>query len=199
MRIFNNQKGDTLTEVMFATAVAALVIVLALGAMNRSFAETQMAVETTFVRQSMESEAELLRFLRDQYKSDPGSYNGRAWKSIVAQSKPSASSFGTCYNKDTAQAIDLPKNSFFVSLTTADDQTIKDVIVYTNGLNFQRPETFADIGKGLWVEAVKGHENSGPTSSVKYLDLHIRACWEPPYSGPDATLGTIVRLYYEEN
>lgn len=195
MKILNYQRGDTLTEVMFATAVAALVIVLALGAMNRSFAETQMSVETTFVRQSMESEAELLRFLRDQYKSDPGSYNGRAWKEIVAQAKPSASSFGTCYNKDPAQAINLPQNSFFVDMAITDDQTIDSVTVNTNSSNFQRPETFADIGKGLWVEAVQGHENQG----VTYLDLHIRACWEPPYSGPDATLGTIVRLYYEDN
>ena len=37
MRIINKERGDTLTEVMFATAVAALVIVLALAAMNRSF------------------------------------------------------------------------------------------------------------------------------------------------------------------
>lgn len=195
MKIFNHQRGDTLTEVMFATAVAALVIVLALGAMNRSFAETQMSVETTFVRQSMESEAELLRFLRDEYKSDPSSENGKIWQNIIAQTKPSASSFGTCYNKDAAQAINLPQNSFFVDMAITDDRTIDSVELHTNGSDFQRPETFADIGKGMWVEAVKGHENQG----VTYVDLHIRACWEPPYSGPDATLGTIVRLYYENN
>lgn len=195
MKLWNNQRGDTLTEVMFATAVAALVIVLSLAAMNRSFAETQMSVETTFVRQSIESEAELLRFLRDEYKSDPGSDNGKAWKEIVAQAKPSASSFGTCYNKDTAQAINLPQKSFFVDMAITDDKTIDSVALHTNGSDFQRPQTFADIGNGLWVEAVKGHENKG----VTYLDLHIRACWEPPYSGPEATLGTIVRLYYEDN
>lgn len=188
MRIFNNQKGDTLTEVMFATAVAALVIVLALGAMNRSFAETQMAVETTFVRQSMDMQAELLRFARDQYKEDPGGSGGKLWRDVLAQSKPSATRFGTCYNRDPSQALDMPDKSFYITIA-GDNLDVK-----SDAGNFIRPQTYADIGQGLWVEAIKGHENNG----VTYLDLHIRACWEPPYSGPDATLGTIVRLYYED-
>ncbi|MDO8335640.1 MAG: type II secretion system protein [Candidatus Saccharibacteria bacterium] len=189
MRIFN-QRGDTLTEVMFATAVAALVIVLALGAMNRSFAETQMSVEKTFVRQSMDTEAELLRFARDQYKDDPTGSGGKLWRDVVAQSKSDASPFGTCFNKDPAQSINLPPKSFFVTNTDLNDVKINSTVT-----DFKRPETFAGIGQGVWVEAVKGHERQG----ITYLDLHIRACWEPPYSGPDATLGTIVRLYYEDN
>lgn len=190
MKITNKQRGDTLTEVMFATAVAALVIVLALAAMNRSFSYTQMALETTFVRQSMDSQAELLRFARDQYKEDPTGSDGKLWRDVVARSKSSASPFGTCYNKDPDQALGMPSNSFYIYTPGADSTDISN-----NTDSFQRPDTFAGAGRGIWIEAVRGHERQG----VTYLDLHIRACWEPPYSGPDATLGTIVRLYYEDN
>lgn len=189
MRIINKERGDTLTEVMFATAVAALVIVLALAAMNRSFSYTQMALENTLVRQSMDMQAEMLRFARDQYKENPTGSDGKLWRDVVAQAKSSASSFGTCYNKDPDQALGMPDNSFYI--TIAGD----DLDVQSDASDFIRPETSADIGQGLWVEAVNGSERQG----VTYLDLHIRACWEPPYSGPYATLGTIVRLYYEDN
>lgn len=183
-----SQRGDTLTEVMFATAVAALVIVISMAAMNRSFAQTQMAVETTFVRQSIDAEAELLRYARDQYTVDPSGVGGKTWRDVLDLKKNAASSFGTCYNKDPTHSLDLPSKGFFIK-----DDDLNAIKVDSIQTDFTRPDTFADIGKGIWIEAVR----SPPAVAIPYLDLHIRACWEPPFNGPDATLGTIVRLYYE--
>lgn len=183
------ERGDTLTEVMFATAVAALVIVLATAAMNRSFAQTQMSVETTFVRQSMDEQAEILRFARDQYKEDPSGAKGKIWRQVLANTKSNASTFGTCFNTTPPQAINLPSKGFYLNATDLNN------VVFEDGSTFQRPDTFAETGKGIWIEAVQGPTNKG----VAYVDFHIRACWEPPYSGPETTLGTIVRLYYEVN
>lgn len=54
--------------------------------------------------------------------------------------------------------------------------------------------TYAKLGEGIWVEAVDG----GSSTAGKYIDFHIRACWDPPFSSSTkATLGTIVRQYYE--
>lgn len=186
------QKGDTLTEVMFATAVAALVIVLSVSAMNRSLAQTEMAVETTLVRQSIDAEAELLRYARDQYKDDPTGAGGATWRGVIAQAEANtdgkASTFGTCY--DNSATGGLPADSFFVTDTDLNNPTIKKVSD-VGATNFP-PDTFANIGQGIWIEAVK----SPSSVSIPYIDLHIRACWEPPFSGPKSTLGTIVRLYY---
>lgn len=178
------QRGDTLTEVMFATAVAALVIVLSMTAMNRSFAQTQMTIETTFVRQSIDAEAELLRYARDQYTADPSGVGGKTWRDVLDLKKDTASSFGSCYNNDLAH---LPPKSFFIK-----DDDLNAIQVDSTQTDFTRPDTFADIGKGIWIEAVQ----QSPPATIPYLDLHIRACWEPPFNGPDASLGTIVRLYY---
>lgn len=187
----SKMRGDTLTEVMFATAVAALCIVLAMTSMNRSLAQSQMAVETTLTRQSIDAEADMLRYVHDEYMKDRTGSTGepKMWRDIVSRSVSNASAFGTCYS----ETVDPPNNSFFVrfpDVSGADDMTRLELV--TNADDFSMPETNADIGKGIWVEAVRGG-NPG----TYYLDLHIRACWEPPYSGPEATLGTIVRLYYE--
>lgn len=187
------QKGDTLTEVMFATAVAGLVIVLSMTAMNRSFAQTQLAVETTFVRQSIDAEAELLRYARDQYAIDQTGGGGKLWRDVIAQADDKASDFGTCFNSDsTASTIGLPSDSFFITddITSPAVPTVKTVSSIPSS-SF-RPDTFAEVGKGVWVEAVKGPGTTG----VTYLDLHIRGCWSPPFNGPQSTMGTIVRLHY---
>lgn len=189
------ERGDTLTEVMFATAVAALVIVLAMTAMNRSFTQTQMSVETTFVRQSIDAESEFLHYARDQYNIQPNGAAGALWRSIVAQADANtdgASTFGTCYDATSGSNGGLPSDSFFISDDLSTPALVK--INAVNAADFS-PDPFATIGRGIWIEAVKG---GNPSKSLKYLDLHIRACWEPPYSGPNATLGTIVRLYYAE-
>lgn len=177
----NRQRGDTLTEVMFATAIAALVIIMGVSVMNRGLAQTQLAVETTFVRQAIDREAEIIRYARDKYRENPGAGAGGAkvWRDIIALSKTNASSFGTC-------STSIP-DQFFVS-----DNDLNNLSVNTN---VQSANTFATIGEGLWVEAVAG--NNAGLGTIKYIDFHIRACWEPPFQGPDSTLGTIVRLYYE--
>lgn len=192
MQKFSKMRGDTLTEVMFATAVAALCIVLAMTSMNRSLAQSQMAVETTLTRQSIDAQADMLRYVRDEYMQNKTGTTGepKIWRDIVSRSVSSASTFGTCYS----ETVDPPNGSFFVrfpNVNGVDDMSRLELV--TDASAFEVPETNADIGSGIWVEAVRG----GASSGVSYLDLHIRACWEPPYSGPEATMGTIVRLYYE--
>ena len=189
LRKFNLQRGYTLTEVMFATAVAALVIVIAITAMNRSLAQTQASVEATFVRQSIDAEGELLRYARDQYKADPEDAKGKPWRDVLAQATANtddkASKYGTCPGDGS-----FASDSFFMTdnLTAPTVQTVSSI---NPAASFQ-PPTYADIGHGIWVEAIK----SPASVKIPYVDLHIRACWDPPYDGPKALIGTIIRLYY---
>ena len=175
-----SERGDTIIEVLFATAALSLVIVMSFVIMNRGVANAQIAVENTFVRQAIDAQAESLRYLRDAYiktENPTGSVKVQ-WQQILTRLNASATPFGTC-SVGAAQA----KKAFYIDTA---DATVK---------NYTEPaQTFAGavLGQGLWIEAV---QPTIPAGKPKYIDFHIRACWESPSSGPDITTGTIVRLY----
>ena len=173
------QQGDTIIEVMFATAVASLVIVIAISVMNRGVATTQMAVEHTMVRQGIDSQAEALRFLRDNKNSSEGVNTGVAWNKTISSSrlKTNATIFGpsSCTVSPQDFYIDINETNINNMIKNAEEEPT------TGG------DVFATAGHGMWIESVG-------SSSDNYVDFHIRACWDPPFSGPKATLGTIVRL-----
>lgn len=179
-RFRKQQAGDTIIEVLFSTAAISLVIVLSFIVMNRGVANAQVAVENTFVRQGIDAQAEALRYLRDAYiKVEHPTGNVKAqWEAILARRNTSATPFGTC-TVAAAQA----KKAFYIDTNTV---TVK---AYSRSA-----VTFAgsELGEGMWIEAV---QPSIPAGRPKYIDFHIRACWESPASGPNITTGTIVRLY----
>lgn len=186
--------GDTIVEVMFSTAVASLVIVIALSLMNRSFAQIQMAVETTFVRQSIDAQAETIRYARDAYLLDPTVTTGapKVWRDIITSNitPGEPTPFGECTPSGSPFFI---ARSATANPNKAEDDAV-DIGALRLGTTYIPAKTFARSGEGIWIEAVKGGIIGGP----QFIDFHIRACWEPPFSGPqNATLGTIVRQYYE--
>lgn len=194
---YSTTRGDTIIEVMFATAVAALMIVLAVILMNRSLAQTQLAVEITFARQAMDSQAEALRYFKDQYAatasdSDPGAL---PWINVLARDTGNPiTEFGTCPTRDTP--LPAPSAFYINGLGGNEDTVISSLTsinpsVTSGAANFTFPDTFARAGNGVWVEAKRSNDNT-------YADFHIRACWNPPFdSSENATLGTVVRLYYQ--
>ncbi len=217
-------KGDTLVEVLFATATAALLIIITLVLMNRNLAQIQMSVETTFVRQAIDGQAEVLRYMRDQYMDDKGAEFSdppantkptvaKLWKDLVDKDRPanrtqlSATDFGVC-QPDAGGTVNAPASNKAFYINTAvsgeaegDAVNIKDIKQYDAGNNLLKDisgasisQTYARPGQGIWIEAV--NPDFGDRSN-RYVDFHIRACWDPPFNGEKATLGTIVRLYYE--
>lgn len=176
----HRQRGDTIIEVLFATAALSFVIVLAFLTMNKGIASAQIAVETTFARQAIDAQAESLRYLRDAYlkTTQPSGVVKTGWEAIVSKTVTEATTFKEC-NVSIIQG----KNGFFVDNRNLSVQ------------NYTTPaQTYAgaELGQGVWVEAV---QPAIPTGKPKYIDFHIRACWEPPTNGPNITIGTIVRLY----
>lgn len=175
-----SERGDTIIEVLFATAALSLVIVISFMIMNRGVATAQLAVENTFVRQNIDGQAEAIRYLRNAFvhTDDPTGSVRAQWDRIMNNHLVSqASEFGTC---------DPGGRAFYINTDNATVQT-----------NIEPAETFAgaEFGQGLWVEAV---QPTIPAGQPRYVDFHIRACWDPPGSGPTVTTGTIVRLYVVE-
>lgn len=185
------QRGDTIIEVLFATAVGALVIMAALTLMNRNLATIQTTVENTIVRQSIDAQADFLRYLADQYKSSPASPEGRVFAQIISNAhyridadSEKATSFGEC-----TISTDAAGKAFYVEQPSSGTPSL-ELKEYDTAA---APDTYAGPGNGLWVEAV-GPDPADNTAN--YIDFHILACWDTPASSTKATLGTIVRVFY---
>lgn len=202
MLINNNKcRGDTLVEVLFATAVFSLVAVSGLAIMNQGAAAAQRALEITLVRQQVDAQAETLRFLNASYVAAfrPGvsSYPGTPadeWHLIqaVAPVDASISSLSNCNP-------DANPNSFILNTHTArfipptglgkptQSKTFSQVVY--NGDNLSS-------SNGIWIEAISSLA-SGNVNQTKsgYIDFNIRACWDSPGQSVPVTIGTIVRLY----
>lgn len=211
------QRGDTLVEVLFATATAALIIVITLVIMNRNLAQIQMNSEITFVRQAIDSQAEVLRYMRDKYMENRGAELNsdgkptvsKTWKDLVDTSRnkyaqTTSTEFGVCQPSSAGITPPATNKAFFVSNNATAEAEGDAVDIKTlkadNAENILKQSlavssTYARPGQGLWVESVNPAFPAG--QSNRYVDFHIRGCWDPPFEGPKATLGTIVRLYYE--
>lgn len=178
-------RGDTLVEVLFATAIGGMIIMLAITLMNRNLATIQQAVEETIVRQNIDTQAELLRYLTDSYKASRTEQPGPLFQTILDEKRidpsPGATPYGSCDTSD-------PSKAFYLQADNAAPAGMR-VVNYNN----DKPDTYAQPGRGLWVEAV------GPVPAdekANYIDFHIRACWPALSQNVNSTMGTIVRLFY---
>ena len=201
-------RGDTLIEVLFATAAFSLIAVSGLSIMNQGTSTAQRSLEITLVRQEIDAQAETLRFLNASYIAAyrPGvtDYSSNApanqWKlmqnNIVATGATKASTFGvvgtTCPDKAKDSFILNTKNATFVSLSA-------------NGIFRLEAPTFSQVRyngdqvdnvDGMWIEGIRSSKSiNANQASTGYIDFNIRACWDSLGQATPVTMGTIVRLY----
>ena len=199
------QRGDTLIEVLFAFTILSLVIVGAMTIMNQGTLASQRSLETTLVRDQIDAQATTLRFLHDAYVAGyrtNGTYDAATpagqWQAMVAGiTATTASPFDT----GTRVCPAAPSGSFI--LNSAQAKYIKSD---TGALS--PAQTFAQVtyddstgallaSQGIWIEAIRSQITGDATAddNARFIDFHIRACWENPGQGPVMTIGTIVRLY----
>ncbi len=191
------ERGDTLIEVIFAVTVFALVAVSSLTIMNQGVATAERSLEITLVRQQMDAQAEALRYIHNtQLAAVPSSTSD--WSDLITtygQSGASAYgvSGGKCalpggssykpfiMNARMAQVASSPPT---LTPPTGGSLPPYPQVIYNADSSIQR-------AYGLWVEAVP----SSVLENTRFVDFHIRACWDGPGSSVPMTLGTIVRLY----
>lgn len=209
MLVYNCQKirGDTLIEVLFATAIFSLIAVGGLSIMNQGTAASQRALEITLVRNEIDAQAETLRFLNASYIAayQPGvnSYLANTpagqWQlmhnSIIATGASSASPFGavglSCQSLPQGSYILNTKNATFIQPASGklrQAQTFSQVVYDVSGQ--------VSSADGIWIEAVRSTSSGNPNQAkAGYIDFNIRACWDSPGQSAPVTIGTIVRLY----
>lgn len=198
-------KGDTLIEVLFSITVFSLLAVGGLSIMNQGLSSAQRALEITLVRNEIDAQAETLRFLNSSYVSmyQPSAvYNtgtpARRWFDAFKGASPMTSNtVATDISFCPTSYDSLRPNSFVLN-------TKNGSVVRLGQLNFKKSDTHAKIeynsddqlvsSGGVWIEAVSSNVGADQ-SNARYIDFHIRACWDSPGQSMPATLGTIVRLY----
>ena len=170
------ERGDTLVEVMLAIAVLGVAVVGTMTIMNKSTLQMMDTLERTAVRTSINSQAELLNYVRDNAKGS----SSAVWATIKTRAEASGSSCQ--YNSST---------SFYLSRS---DTSLDTVTLTTINSNASAKNTTgkAVVGTGIWIDAVR---STGGTSTIPYIDFYIKACWTRLANSADSRSATIVRLY----
>lgn len=191
------QKGDTLVEVLLAMAVFAVVMMIGLSTMNNGMSRALASLQLTMARNTMDSQAEALRFANaayvSEFRTDGGAVTSaaaRVWQDqLTADVQGSATPLDACTRG--ASAFVLSRNDL-----SYHSEAITNVVTYPRiayGTNADSnaitdPSARYSRAEGVWVEKVH-------LANTNYYDFHIRACWSAPGSNVNTTLGTIVRLY----
>lgn len=197
------QRGDTLIEVLFAFSVLSLVIVGAITIMNQGTLAAQRALETTLVREEIDSQATTLRFLHDAYVAayqthttyDASTPAGQ-WKtmtdSLVATSASAFNGTATCPNPPTGSFI---LNGAQAKYIKGDVTILKQATTFSQ-VSYDSLSSALKDAQGIWIEGIRSQVSTDTNAqNTGYIDFHIRACWSNPGQGPAMTIGTIVRLY----
>lgn len=173
------ERGDTLVEVLMSIMVLSIIIVGSISLMARGLQVAQSALEHSEVRQGVNAQLDMLRYLRDQYSVNATSADAVTWSSIITSSNSTQTNYSGCgvTAGKTASAFYLDKSSGTVQKT-----------IFNASL---QPSTYAIPGRGLWVEAAPSAAGVSPA----YVDFVIRACWNAV--GNTATQQTVTaeRLY----
>ena len=223
MQRLNFKKGDTVVEVIFAITIFCMIAVISIALMNQGVATAQGSLELSMVRNSIDAQAEGLRFIHNGYtaertyvnSSHTGSTGGELlytemWNELVNGASNAAPDFVTtsCAARPSTAFVLNTRNINPGSTPTPkvtgkySDASVFPRILYSQGgYDAEDSNSTDDINattvasvEGIWIQAVKGAENLYQGKNSFY-DFHIRACWYPPGKSVPSTIGTIVRLY----
>ena len=183
-------RGDTIIEVLMAVTLFSMVAVGSIALMNKGVAMAQQSLETTLVRQQIDGQAEMLRFVHDKARNGEQPYAG-IWGKINATINTATP---VEENLDVDQCKDsFSKNGFVLYSSRIDESS--GAIQFNNAL-YGPADVFAKIedggrSQGIDIQLTK-------VQNGKAYDAYIQACWDTPASEKPMTIGTIVRLYDPE-
>jgi hypothetical protein len=126
------KRGDTIIEVVFAFMVFSTVSVASIGIMNSGLNQAQRSLEVTMARNSVDSQAEALRFLQNNFSAE------REWSESKRQ-------FSDIWLKITTQGAMTPAE---VSLYAGGD--INDVD-YKSCDEYYNAQVYADKSKAFAI------------------------------------------------
>lgn len=179
------QSGDTLVEVLIATAILSVAVVGGLGMMNFGFGTILNSIERTQVQAGINSQFSLIQYARDEYvrASRDGTVTGgpAVWQAIIDNATDTYST-DVCTSAG-APATNASRNPFYIR----DDGSVYEPLQFTPTPAV--PTGVPTAGIGLWVEVVR------PTTTTNYIDIYVKACWPPAAGVANQESRSAMRLY----
>lgn len=189
--MYRRDRGDTLVEMLVAFAILSLVIIGTMMVMNRGVRLSQESIERTLVRQQMDSQLEMIRYIHDT--------NPDLWTSIknLKTQKPMPLSSTKC--PSLADINTSGNNSFFVA---KDNNSLR--IHRPSSTTYSDAATYAQVdystsprAYGVWLQIALA-ENGSTNQNINAYDVYAHACWYGARSDIPVTLGTIARIYDQQ-
>lgn len=182
------ESGNTIIEMVLAFGAFSLVAVGTVIMLNRSISIAQSSLETTLVRQQIDAQAEMIRYVSDNTPA--------VWAEIIKEENISTAPSGINDTVTTCPTAVTDK-AFIMAIK---DNDVGQIKLNSSNNKFNQASTHArvDVKKGVsygvWVETTKA-KASNRGSIVGAYDFRIHACWTVAGSEVPQTLGTIVRVY----
>lgn len=180
--------GDTIIELVLAFAIFSMCAVTTLMILNKGVAVSQRTLEKTLVRQQIDGQSEMIRYLRDT--------KNPVWD--VIKTKTTSSPLPLAGPCPTTSSLGGSANGFFV-VPNASDPNRFSVInavspVYSIPTTYAKVNTSTRRSAGVWVQATLAENRSG-NASIRAYDFYIHGCWNSVGLQVPMTVGTIVRVY----
>lgn len=177
-------QGDTIIEVMLAITIFSSIAIGVTALMGRGVAAAQRSLEITLVRQQIDSQAEMLRFVSDQAKA--GSAEAMVlWQDITSHHVMTDPL--SVLNRDTCPTA-IP--GYFSLWPMSSGQVDKAPSSYR-----AEPATYARVNdagsEGISIQLAR-------VTGGRAYDAYIQACWYAPGQSRPITTGTVVRIYDEQ-
>lgn len=191
-----HESGDTLVEVLIATAILGAAVVAGLGIMNFGFGVILNSIERTQVQASVNSQLSFIQYARDAYvrAGRQGTELGgpKTWSDLVANTT-STYSANVC-NVSGAPDTDATKKPFYIEIKEDASAPPQKITEYVPMTDFPVPAATAvpTAGNGVWVEAVR------PATNPNYIDFYVKACWSPAAGSTHQESRSVMRLYTAE-
>lgn len=188
----SRERGDTLVEVLLATAILAFLVTGTSIIMSSSLSRTQMSLERTQVQAAMQGQASILRALRDAALKEHSDDARTNWALVMsyASAANATSQAATC----TVGGFGGTRFRFDDSATNTTSSWLQPQSLGAITNESQAMPSGGSIlptpGNGMWIEAYRGG-----TAQYPYYDFYIKSCWQNIGSGPKQELKTVVRLY----
>lgn len=182
----NSQRGDTIIEVILASAMLALVTVSSFSIMQRASSSAYDAMERSVVRLQINGQIELLNYFRDEYSqavvnSDTLAGTPAEIWGVIADNTTTPSVATT----PTLETCTAPANSFYLDKTTVPPIKYQKLTTMTVAAGLPKP------GSGVWIAKIAPN---GGSSLKKYIEFYVVACW-PTTTAGEQRMSSVVRLY----
>lgn len=176
--------GDTIVEVCICVSIFALVCIFTVGLMNNGLNTAQRTLEVTMARTTIDSQAEALRFIHNNYLSERNSNSSAQFKKIWQRIKD--------YSRDPSKittseysAVKFDINAYDTCKEALDDQVTQFSAFVVNprlilpDLNASyRGVSYTDVGKnGIIDNMIISNKNPG-RNKIQEASLYPRIIYQ---------------------